>query len=39
VQRWVSPTEIAALVTHGDGFLSSGDIASARLFYERDRRM
>lgn len=30
-----SPTEIAALVTRGDRFLSAGDIASARLFYER----
>jgi hypothetical protein len=29
------PTEIVALVTRGDGFLSAGDIASARLFYER----
>jgi hypothetical protein len=27
--------EIAALVTRGDAFLSAGDIASARLFYER----
>ena len=31
----LSPAEIAALVTRGDGFLSTGDIASARLFYER----
>ena len=31
----LSPTEIAALVVRGDGFLSAGDIASARLFYER----
>ena len=31
----LSPTEITALVTRGDAFLSSGDIASARLFYER----
>jgi hypothetical protein len=31
----LSPPEIAALVTRGDGFLSAGDIASARLFYER----
>jgi hypothetical protein len=31
----LSPTEIAALVTRGDRFLSAGDIASARLFYER----
>jgi len=31
----LSPAEIAALVTRGDGFLSVGDIASARLFYER----
>ena len=29
------PTDIVALVTRGDGFLSAGDIASARLFYER----
>jgi hypothetical protein len=27
--------EIAALVTRGDDFLKSGDVASARLFYER----
>ncbi|HYZ41094.1 MAG TPA: hypothetical protein VE687_10790 [Stellaceae bacterium] len=27
--------EIAGLVTRGDGFLSAGDVASARLFYER----
>jgi hypothetical protein len=31
----LSPAEIAALVNRGDGFLSAGDIASARLFYER----
>jgi hypothetical protein len=30
-----STAEIAALVTRGDAFLSAGDIASARLFYER----
>jgi hypothetical protein len=29
------PSEIAALVTRGDAFLSTGDIVSARLFYER----
>ena len=29
------PTDIVALVTRGDGFLTAGDIASARLFYER----
>jgi hypothetical protein len=29
------PAEIAALVTRGDTFLSTGDIVSARLFYER----
>jgi hypothetical protein len=33
--RGLSPAESAALVTRGDGFLSSGDIVSARLFYER----
>lgn len=31
----LSPPEIAALMTRGDGFLSAGDITSARLFYER----
>jgi hypothetical protein len=31
----LSPTEIGGLVTRGDGFLSAGDIVSARLFYER----
>jgi hypothetical protein len=31
----LSPAQTAALVTRGDGFLSVGDIASARLFYER----
>jgi hypothetical protein len=31
----LSAAEIAALVTRGDAFLSAGDIASARLFYER----
>src|SRR5262249_17307694 len=30
-----SAAEIAALVRRGDGFLTSGDITSARLFYER----
>jgi hypothetical protein len=30
-----SPAELAGLVTRGDAFLSAGDIASARLFYER----
>ena len=29
------PAENAALVTRGDAFLSTGDIVSARLFYER----
>lgn len=29
------PAEIAALVTRGDAFMSTGDIVSARLFYER----
>ena len=31
----VSPAEVGALVNRGDAFLSAGDIASARLFYER----
>jgi hypothetical protein len=31
----LSPQYIAALLSRGDGFLSAGDIASARLFYER----
>ena len=31
----LSATEIAALVNRGDAFLRAGDIASARLFYER----
>ena len=31
----VSPVEIAALMARGDSFLGAGDIASARLFYER----
>ncbi len=31
----LSEADIAALVTRGDAFLSAGDIASARLFYER----
>ena len=31
----LSATELAGLVTRGDEFLSAGDIASARLFYER----
>jgi hypothetical protein len=31
----LSTTEIAALVIRGDAFLTAGDIASARLFYER----
>ncbi len=33
--RPLPPAEIAALVTRGDDFLKAGDIASARLFYER----
>jgi hypothetical protein len=31
----LSAAETAALVTRGDAFLSAGDIASARLFYQR----
>jgi hypothetical protein len=31
----LSAAEMAALVTRGDAFLTAGDIASARLFYER----
>jgi hypothetical protein len=31
----LSATEVAALLTRGDAFLSAGDLASARLFYER----
>ena len=31
----LSLAEIGGLVTRGDGFLSAGDIVSARLFYER----
>ena len=31
----LSPTEIAALVARGHSFIKVGDIASARLFYER----
>jgi hypothetical protein len=31
----LSPTEIAALMARGDRFLSAGDLASARLFYQR----
>jgi len=31
----LSPAEIGALINRGDAFLSAGDIASARLFYER----
>jgi hypothetical protein len=31
----LSATEIAALVARGDAFLAAGDIASARLFFER----
>jgi hypothetical protein len=31
----LSAADIAALVTRGDAFLSAGDVASARLFYER----
>jgi hypothetical protein len=31
----ISASEIAALMARGDGFLAAGDIASARLFFER----
>ena len=31
----LSPTEITALVARGDSFINVGDIAPARLFYER----
>ena len=31
----LSAAEIAALVARGDAFLAAGDIASARLFFER----
>ena len=31
----LSTSEFAALVRRGDAFLTSGDITSARLFYER----
>jgi hypothetical protein len=31
----LSADEIAALVARGDGFLAAGDVASARLFFER----
>ncbi len=34
-----SLAEIASLVTRGDDFLKAGDIASARLFYERAAEM
>jgi hypothetical protein len=34
-ERHLSSAEIAVLVARGDAFLSAGDIASARLFYER----
>jgi TPR repeat protein len=34
-ERHFSSAEIAMLVARGDAFLSAGDIASARLFYER----
>jgi hypothetical protein len=35
VSQYPSLADIAALVTRGNDFLSVGDIASARLFYER----
>ena len=31
----LSPAEVIALVARGDAYLSAGDIASARLYYER----
>jgi TPR repeat protein len=33
--RLLSDTEIAALIAQGDRLLNIGDVASARLFYER----
>jgi hypothetical protein len=33
--RGFSPAEVTTLLTRGDQFLRTGDIASARLFYER----
>jgi hypothetical protein len=33
--RQLPPAAIAALVSRGDSFLRAGDVASARLFYER----
>jgi len=34
-ERRLAAAEIAALVARGDAFLADGDIASARLFFER----
>lgn len=34
-EKAISAAEIAALVARGDAFLSTGDIVSARLYYER----
>jgi TPR repeat protein len=31
----VSPADVSALLQHGDALLATGDIASARLFYEK----
>ncbi len=35
VEARLSATEIAALLTRGDALFSAGDLAAARLFYER----
>src|SRR5262249_28605585 len=35
VESRLSPTEIAALLSRGDMLFSTGDLAAARLFYER----
>jgi hypothetical protein len=35
---WLSDTELTELLHHGDALLGNGDVASARLFYERAAR-